>query len=220
MINSPDNRVIPQVFVLILSAFSPMVFADEILDEFCADVQRVLAATTVSVENVAYDEIEVFIKSKASIRPLVTRQYVHRDEQARPRMISCKVKTSDMLLLEYGDDAAGTEGACQSVNYLTVQRVAGASDSTKRPYGKYRDVVLEPDETGVSGVNWLKPYQMIWAEQDVLHIQSKALRVDWGNERFKSAPARFRGTHYCHLVAPSYLRRVLDGEVGVPGPDM
>ena len=86
--------------------------------------------------------------------------------------------------------------------------------------GQFRDAVLETDANGVSGVNWLKHYQMLWADDGVLHIQSVALRVDWSNEIFKFTPARFRGTHYWHLVAPSYLRRALDGDVGVPGPDM
>jgi len=190
------------------------------LDRFCTAVQRVIAATATPSENVLYADIDGFIKSKASIRPLVTRQYIHYDEQSRPRMISCKVKTSDILVFEYGDTAAGHEGQCESLNYLTLQQVAAGSESADRPFGEYTDVVLEPDAVGVSGVNWLKPYTMIWRERDVLHIRAKALRVDWGDERFETAPARFRGTHYCHLVAPSYLRRVLDGEVGVPAPDM
>ena len=79
----------------------------------------------------------------------------------------------------------------------------------------------EPDETGPSGVVWLKPYTMVRVdEENALHVKSKALYVSWHDERFLEMPARFRGTHYCHLIAPSYLRRLLDGEVAVAGPDM
>lgn len=193
---------------------------DTALAGFCTVVQQMLAATPQVSENVVYAELDDFIKSKASIRPLVTRQYIHYDEASLPRMISCKVKTSDMLVFEYGAGTAGNEGVCRSVNLVTLQRVVAERNVGVRPYGEYSDVVLEPDEVGPSGVNWLKPYRMIWRDGDTLHILSKALRVDWGDTRFAKAPARFRGTHYCHLVAPSYLRRVLDGEVGVPGPDM
>ena len=187
---------------------------------FCADVQHVLAATAQRSDNVVYADREAFIKSKAAIRPLVTRQLVHYDEQARPRMISCKVKTSDMIVYEYGDGAAGHEGRCSSINRMTLASAAREFESTEDGFGVFSDVVIEPDEVGISGVNWLKPYTMLWRDDDTLHILAKALRVDWGDPRFQKAPARFRGTHYCHLVAPSYLRRVLSGEVGVPAPDM
>jgi len=190
------------------------------LDDFCTGVQQVIAATAAPSRNVVYSDLDGFIKSKASIRPLVTRQYVHYDEQSQPRMISCKVKTSDILVFEYGAGAAGHEGNCESLNYMTLQRVMVGREAAAQPYGDYSAVVLEPDEVGVSGINWLKPYTMIWRDGDALHIRAKALRVDWGDTRFATAPARFRGTHYCHLVAPSYLRRVLDGEVGVPPPNM
>lgn len=187
---------------------------------FCGVVQRVIAATALAVDTVAYADREAFIKSKAALRPLVARQHVDYDEQARPRLISCKVKTSDVLVSEYGAEAAGHEGRCSSVNALTLERVAADMASAGRRYGKYADVILEPDDVGISGINWLKPYTMLWSQGDTLHIRAKALRVDWSDPRFADAPARFRGTHYCHLVAPSYLRRVLAGEVGVPDRDM
>ncbi len=194
--------------------------AEAELANFCTTAQQMVAATAQRSANVVYADLEAFIKSKASIRPLVTRQFVHYDEESLPRMVSCKVKTSDILVLEYGEAAAGFEGRCSSVNGLTLQRVTAALESAAAPLGEYDAVVLETDEVGVSGVNWLKPYRMLWREGDTLHILAKALRVDWHDDRFAKAPARFRGTHYCHLVAPSYLRRVLTGEVGVPAPDM
>lgn len=204
---------------------APAGVPDDGLERFCTPVQQVLAATGRPSRNVVYAELEAFVLSKASIRPLVTRQYVHTDDAGRPRMISCKVKTADILRYEYGPDAAGHEGQCESINRLTLERLTagratGERVADTRGFGVFSGVVLERDDVGVSGVNWLKPYTMLWQEGGVLHIQSKALRVDWGDKRFTKAPARFRGTHYCHLVAPSYLRRVLDGEVVVPARDM
>lgn len=193
------------------------------LDEFCTEAQHVLAATTLTSENVVYADLDAFIKSKAAPEPLVTRQFIYFEdrEPGMPRMISCKLKSADHLNAVYGARTAGHEGSCQAVNGLTLKRVRTARDDPDRPSGVFDDVVLDPDETGPSGVVWLKPYPMLYVDDaNVLHIRSKALYVSWHDERFLQMPARFRGTHYCHLIAPSYLRRLLDGEVAVPGPDM
>lgn len=193
------------------------------LDEFCTEVQRVLAATSVPSENVAYADLDAFIKSKAVPRPLVTRQFIQYEaaDVESPERISCKVKSADILNSEYGAGAAGHEGTCQAINGLTLERVRAERADTDRPSGVFDNVVLDPDETGPSGVIWLKPYTMVRVDaQNVLRIKSKALYVSWHDERFLEMPARFRGTHYCHLIAPSYLRRLLDGEVAVAGPDM
>ena len=46
-----------------------------------------------------------------------------------------------------------------------------------------------------------------------LHLKSKAMRNDWLDPKLKDAPARFKGTRYCHLIAPSYLLGILRGDV-------
>ena len=191
--------------------------------EFCAEAQRLVAATAMTPANYVYADLDAFIKSKASSKPFITRQYVHHepDDPNRPRMISCKLKSSDQLNFEYGPGTAGHEGHCRAVNGLTLERARAARADAARPSGVFDDVVLDHDETGLSGVVWLKPYTMVKVDEaNVLHIKSKALYVSWHDQRFVQAPARFRGTHYCHLIAPSYLRRLLDGEVAVPGPDV
>jgi hypothetical protein len=38
------------------------------------------------------------------------------------------------------------------------------------------------------------------------------MRNDWLDPRSASRPAQFRGTRYCHVIAPSYLRALLLGE--------
>jgi hypothetical protein len=136
-------------------------------------------------------------------------------------MISCKLKSADQLNFEYGAGSAGHEGTCRSVNGLTLERVLAARGNPEQPAGVFTKVVLDPDEVGPSGVVWLKPFTMVSVDDDnALHIKAKALFVSWHDERFLKMPARFRGTHYCHLIAPSYLRRLLDGEVVVGSADM
>lgn len=182
-----------------------------------------LAATALPSENVLYHDLDSFVKSKAALKPLMTRQYVHYDTEDRglAKMISCKLKSSDNLNFEYGAGSAGHEGTCRSVNQLTLLRVQSARGKPDSQWGVFTNVVLEPDEIGPSGVVWLKPYAMVRVDdKNILHIKSKALFVSWHDERFLTIPARFRGTHYCHLIAPSYLRRLLDGEVVVAPIDM
>jgi hypothetical protein len=193
------------------------------LDEFCTGAQFLLAATALPSENVLYDDLDSFVKSKAAPKPLTTRQFVHYDAEDRglAKMISCKLKSSDNLNFEYGAGSAGHEGTCRSMNGLTLERVQSARGKPDSPWGVFTNVVLEPDEIGPSGVVWLKPYEMVRVDdKNILHIKSKALFVSWHDERFLKMPARFRGTHYCHLIAPSYLRRLLDGEVVVAPFDM
>jgi hypothetical protein len=216
--------VAPAYLAMILMPVSAVTAASASnLDEFCTEVQHLLAATTLTSENIVYADLDAFIKSKAAPEPLVTRQYIHFEgpEPGMPRMISCKLKSADHLNAVYGARTAGHEGSCQAVNGLTLERVRTARNDPDRPSGVFDDVVLDPDEIGPSGVVWLKPYAMLYVDDaDVLHIRSKALYVSWHDERFLKMPARFRGTHYCHLIAPSYLRRLLDGEVALAGPDM
>ena len=221
--NSADFVSLATLLAVMLPAYADVYTPDSNLDDFCTEAQHVLGATALSSENVVYADLDAFIKSKAAPKPLVTRQFIHFDEQrpAMPRMISCKLKSADHLNTAHGAGTAGNEGACQSVNRLTLERVRAARGDPERPSGVFDDVVIDQDETGPSGVVWLKPYRMVRAtDANILHIKSKALYVSWHDERFLNMPARFRGTHYCHLIAPSYLRRLLDGEVAVTGPDM
>lgn len=193
------------------------------LSEFCTEAQYLIAATALPSENVVYADLDAFVKSKAAPKPLVTRQFVHYDanEPGLPKMISCKLKSADNLNFEYGAGNAGHEGTCRSVNGLTLERARMARRQSDPASGVFMNVELDPDEIGPSGVVWLKPFTMVSVDDNnILHIKSKALFVSWHDERFLKMPARFRGTHYCHLIAPSYLRRLLDGELVVGSTDM
>jgi hypothetical protein len=227
MIDSRKKAELPVLFFcLVLLMVPPSGSADPPLADswrFCAEVQYLIGATALPAENVVYDDLDAFVKSKATPKPLVTRQFVHyeADDPEMPKMISCKLKSADHLNFEYGAGSAGHEGTCRSVNGLTLERVRAARGNSGSPYGVFTNVELDPDEVGPSGVVWLKPYTMVRVdENNILHIMSKALYVSWHDERFLEMPARFRGTHYCHLIAPSYLRRLLDGEVAVGPADM
>lgn len=187
------------------------------LEEFCADVQHYMADTTLPVQNIVHKDYDSFVLSKAQIRPLQTEQFHwYEDEtKTRLRMISCKMKTADHIRTEYGADSAGEESFCSGYNRRTLAAVlaqipASARDSLRFDGG--RNVVLDPDENTTMGPTWLEPYRMAYVEGGLLHLKSKAMRNDWLDQRYADAPVRFRGTRYCHLVAPDYLGRLLRGE--------
>ena len=79
-------------------------------------------------------------------------------------------------------------------------------------------MIIDDDEEAATGPEWLAPFppQVAYVDNTgVLHIQSKALTVP----RDVSAPfgAARVGVHYCHLIAPEYLKLLLIGKITAPG---
>ena len=187
-------------------------------DQFCSDAQlEIVAAQVPIVRNEVFTELEGFVKSKPTVRPLETRQYVVHEtgSAAHPRQISCKMKTADHLRSEYGTQAAGDDIGCHGVNARTLQRVLAAltPDERKRVrFGAGQRVRFAADIVTDNGPFWLEPYPMAREADGELVIQSKAMKNDWLDPRYLAAPPQFRGTRYCHFIAPEHLRRLLLGE--------
>jgi len=177
-------------------------------DSFCVEAQAAIVNSKVPARNEIHTDAAAFTKSKPVARPLVTTQYIwpeNAEPNAGPMMVSCKMKTADHLVSEYGPDAAGADIGCSGVNALTLQRVLDSMTPAER-----RRVLFG----GGMGPIWLEPYAMVRVDgSGYLRLQAKAMRNDWLDPRYLAAPPQFRGTRYCHLVAPEYLRRVLLGEV-------
>ena len=73
---------------------------------------------------------------------------------------------------------------------------------------------VDPEETTFIGPMWLRPWPFQPLRRDeagLLHLQSRALYVPF--TWWIPMPDRFKGTYYCHLIAPDYLEAVLRGEV-------
>jgi hypothetical protein len=186
------------------------------LERFCEDAQRLVTGAKPPVENVVHAGYDAFVQSKPQAQPLQTQQYLWYGDQARTRlqMISCKLKTADHVRAVYGDGQAGTEGSCDAVNRLTVERVYArlARTAKSRVRLPRERIVLDADQVRPTGEEWLKPFAMVRLESDgTLHVVSQALRTDWTDPRFAGRPERFRGTHYCHLIAPDYVERLALG---------
>ncbi|MBM4214703.1 MAG: hypothetical protein FJ173_00825 [Gammaproteobacteria bacterium] len=189
-------------------------------DRFCVDAQAAIVTSEVEARNEIHTDVAAFTKSKPVARPLVTTQYVwpeSAEPNAQPMMVSCKMKTADHLVSEYGAEAAGADIGCSGVNALTLQRVLDSMTPAERRralFKRGRNVVMETDIVTAMGPIWLEPYAIARVDESgTLRLQAKAMRNDWLDPRYLTAPPQFRGTRYCHLVAPEYLRRLLLGEV-------
>lgn len=193
------------------------------LDEYCRVAQRIVTRTNQAVDLRIQDSFDGFVKSKATIPdgdgaiPEI-QQYNWVDEEGFVVGISCKLKSADHLNLVYGAGTAGPDGACQDMNRYVVD-----SFRIERKDYRYQSVVFDPTEQpqtrgvppveGGSGPQWLQPYVATLEDPEgVLNIRTKGFRVDFLDPRYERAPARFRGVHYCHFVAPDHLRAVLVGE--------
>jgi hypothetical protein len=187
------------------------------LDEFCLEVQRVVVRTAVKPTLIVHADFDSFVKSKAAIDPLTIHQYVwYEDEdRTRPVMVSCKLKSADHLNEAFGQGTSAGNGRCQDMNRLTYDRVRAARGADKVEPVEFdpAEEVRNEENPGMTGPDWLKPYQMTWRDESgILHVRSRGFRVDWTDPRFAALPGRFRGVQYCHLIAPEYLARLLSGQ--------
>jgi hypothetical protein len=188
--------------------------------EFCITAQTAIVAAQPVARNEIHDDFTAFTKSKPVAKPLLTTQYVWRensDPQAGPMMISCKMKTADHLIDVYGAGAAGADIGCSGVNEITLRQVLASFTAQERRQLRFdggRGIRFETDIVTTQGPVWLEPYALATLGADgSLQLQAKGMRNDWLDPRYAEAPPQFRGTRYCHLIAPEYLRRLLLGEV-------
>jgi hypothetical protein len=192
------------------------------LDEYCVVAQRVVTRTGQSVELRIQESFDGFVKSKAIIPegdeavPEI-QQYNWAGEDGSIVGVSCKLKSADHLNLVYGEGTAGPDGACQDMNRYVF-------DSLGIPEGQFRYSAIKFDPTekpqtegqlpgkGGPGPQWLQSYVATGVDADgALIIKTKGFRVDFEDPKFARAPARFRGVHYCHFIAPDHFRAVITG---------
>jgi len=208
------------LFVLLATSAAAPAFAEiRTDDQFCNRVQQLILGTQLLARNQLHADYEAFKESKSTLDPYTTQQFVlHEDESGqRPMRISCKFKSADHLNAVYGAGTASTTPrACRDANRDTIQRVYRAIPAAERaalPLPPAR-ILLDGDDIQIMGSRYVAPYQFVYLAPDgTLHIAAKALLVNWDDWRWKLAPDKFRGAHYCHLIAPEYAARLMRGEV-------
>jgi hypothetical protein len=187
--------------------------------DFCSEVQRSLTGTALPMSTRLHTDYDAFVQSKPQIQPLQAQQYVQYEDSAgaQPMRISCKTKTADHINVVYGAGSApGGDVSCRDVNRSIINAAWSAMSAPEREHAAFAPwrIMLDGDDVGFMGNRFIAPYEFAYLGTDGLpHVLAKALRVDWENWLWKIAPDRVRGTHYCHLIAPEFARRVMRGEV-------
>jgi len=190
--------------------------------QFCGTIQRILAGTTLPADNTVQRAFDDFVKAKPTVRPLRAQQYVEYDDSARtqPKLIACKTKSADHLNAEYGSGAAlGDDYPCRSINRSIVLSAWSAMTASQKSSAAWPPsrIMLDGDDVGALGSTFVKPYAFLYVGADGLpHLQARAQYAGWTDWRWKWMPDRFRGTHYCRLIAPEYARRLIRGDVALP----
>lgn len=189
--------------------------------DYCTQAQKEIASARVPSRNVVVNDYQAFAGITPSVQPLETVQFVqYADPQrTRPRMISCKLHSAEKIRTAFGPTAAGESTTCARLNRRTLDAVmATLTDRQKKkmPFKGSIPILLDPDEQAANESQWLESFAMVQTDAGgTLRIRAKALRGD-GNVRVSNKPAT-GGRQYCHLIAPDYLKRILLGEVQLPG---
>lgn len=170
----------------------------------------------VPIDNVVHPTMEAFVDSKPAIRPLRTEQFVSRDTAGRAVQIRCKGKSADHVNTVYGDGTASGEGTCAAVNRTTLRTVGASLGAAERASAAFdpAQVVVDADTQTMSGGEWTQEFPSAAVQDGVLHLRAYSLLVEWLDPRWQGLPESFRGVHYCTLIAPGELRRVLLGGLG------
>lgn len=214
------------VFVASASTLSPpqALAADALTTDadFCNRIQQLVVGTKLASRNVVHATYDAFKASKTSATPYSSHQYVMFEEgsSTRPMRVSCKFKTGDHLNAVYGaGSAAAKPKSCRDANRDTIMRVYRSFTPQQRaalPLPPTR-ILLDADELAYMGSKFIAPYQFAYRAGDgSVHVLARGLFVEWTDWRWKLAPDRFRGAHYCHLLAPEFAARLMRGEVTAP----
>lgn len=186
-------------------------------DTYCRDVQQLLAGTALVAKNTVQPDFDAFVKSKPQVAPLETQQFVERADGGRgaPVLVACKTKSADHLNAVYGAATArGDDSTCRELNRHTVQGIWAQLSSAERAAAKWapHQIMLDADDVGFMGKEFIQPFEFHYTGSDGRpHLRAKAQVALWNDWRWKVMPERFRGTHYCRLIAPEYARALIQG---------
>jgi len=183
--------------------------------DYCKAAQRLVTRTLVPVQVVIHEDFDAFVKSKALIEGPTIQQFNWYDAAGNIQGYSCKMKSADHLNLVFGAGSAGPEGYCQTMNEQVYDLVMREIDE---PH--FEQVIFDSNEpidatvaSNMTGPQWLLPYELTSIDAaGALHISASGFVIKFDDPRYQRFPPSWRGTHYCHLVAPEYLAAMLRGE--------
>jgi len=190
---------------------TPLLMAQSEDKQFCARAQQLIASTSLDAINTVHQDFDAYVKSKPHEKPLATEQYYYYGEDGMAKIVSCKMKSAGRIVMAHGEQAAGEEKDCRRINQRSFDELYAVLEAHREELAFRRsEVIFEEDEFAYMGPDWLDPwpYPAATVENDgKLHIRAKAMHIPYA--WYIPIPDRFKGVHYCHLVAPAYLRQLL-----------
>lgn len=216
--------VLASILVLLLPAAALAENGEDSV--FCAWAQQLIAGTSLIADVETQTDYDSFVASKARSEPLTVQQFWSNpvdsaDGMAMARVVSCKMKTAERINYSYSAESpGGIPAAAGNQSCDVVQRAVLAEVLNGIPHAELvvpADTLrVEPEEQTFIGPMWLKPwpFQPLSRDEDgLILLHSRALYVPFS--WWVPAPDRFKGTYYCHLVAPDFLEAVLRGDLPV-----
>ena len=189
------------------------------LNSYCLDAQRVVTRTTVPMKLVVHPDFDAFVKSKAVIEGPTIHQYNWLDTEGHVQGISCKMKSADHLNMEFGEGSAGPDGLCHDMNRQVYgQLIKENTDlADDKVVFDLSESIASKKQSNMIGPVWLLPFTLTYRDDaNELHVATKGFVIDFNDPRYQKFPASWRGTHYCHFIAPDYLAALLQ-EQAQPG---
>jgi len=161
-----------------------------------------------------------------NVMPVTTQQYVSQRELGTtgweyPIVISCKMKNAEAInyhYAPYGLTPAGAQKTCKEVNQQTVAEVYASLTGIEQRTLRWpqNEIVYANDGLAAAGPAWLfpLPYLPRVAFLNVagkLVLRGLTIRVDRLEPNPSVGPDK-KGSVYCHLPSPEYVRAMITGQ--------
>ncbi len=161
-----------------------------------------------------------------NIIPVTTQQYVSQRELGAtgweyPIVISCKMKNAEAInhhYAAYGLTPAGAQKTCKEVNQQTVAEVYASLTAIEQRTLRWpqSEILYQDDVNSLAGPAWLYPLPYlpkvaVLTAAGKLRLRGLTIRVD-RLEPSTSVGADKKGSVYCHLPSPEYVRAMITGQ--------
>lgn len=161
-----------------------------------------------------------------NVMPVTTQQYVSQRELGTtgweyPIVISCKMKTAEAINFHYaayGQTPAGVQKSCKEVNQQIVSEVYSSLTSIEQRTLRWpqSDIVYLNDIFAPAGPSWLYPLPYLPRVAFIgvdgkLRFRGLAITVA-RTDPSSAAGADKKGSYYCHLPSPEYIRAMITGQ--------
>lgn len=186
-----------------------------VADNYCLEAQRIVTRTDIPMKLMVHEDFDAYVKSKTTIEGPTIHQYNWYADTGAIQGISCKMKSADHLNLEFGEGSAGPDGLCHDMNrqlYILLQQQITDPEFASVSFDLSESLDTNA-QSNMIGPVWLKPFKLTHLDDaGDLHVATKGFVIDFTDPRYQKFPATWRGTHYCHFIAPDYFAALLQGE--------